>query len=121
MEQCHLQHHGRTWRWSHWHVYVEPKIRQRRTETDSWTQRAAVWLPGGGAWERGVGERDWQMQAVTRRVETNKVLLHGTGNQNQDPEINQNGKEYEEDYRHKRVTKLPRCKADVNTTLCKPP
>lgn len=54
---------------------------------------------GRGAWERGMGERDWQMQAVTRRVETNKVLLHGTGNQNQDPAINQNGKEYEDDCR----------------------
>lgn len=87
------------------------------TEGDSRSQRTGMWLPGGGEWRGGMGVRDWQMQTITHRVETNKVLLHGTGNQNQDPAVNQNGGGYEEDCRHKRITKLLCCKAEVYTSI----
>lgn len=73
---------------------------------------------GGGQWERDAGVRDRQMRTITHRMETNRVLLHGTGKQNQDPAINQSGKEDEEDCRHKRVTKLLCCEAEMNTALC---
>ena len=87
------------------------------TEGDSRSQRTGVWLPGGGEWRGGVGVRDWQMQTITHRAETNKLLLHGTGNQNQDPAGNQNGGGYEEDCRHKGITKLLCCKAEVYTSM----
>lgn len=53
--------------------------------------------------ERGMGERTGRCKLL-HEGETNKVLLHGTGNQNQDPAINQNGKEYEDDCRQTQLS-----------------
>lgn len=73
---------------------------------------------GGGQWERGAGVRDGQMRTIPHRTETNKVRLHSTGKQNQDPAVSQSGKEDEEDCRHKRVTKPLCCEEEMNTILC---
>ena len=99
-----------------WNLKYDTNKPIHKTETESWTQRIDLWLPGEGCggvmdWEFGIS----RCKLLYMEWIKNRVLLYNTGNCIQYPVINHNGKEYEKECIC--ITDSPCCTAEINTTL----
>ena len=99
-----------------WNLNYDTSELIYETETDSQTQRADLWLPGGrvgGGMHWGFGIS--RCKLLYRGWINDKFLLCSTGNYIQYPVINHNGEEYEKECIC--ITESLSCIAEMNITL----
>ena len=93
-------------------------ISTKQKQTHGHREQTCACQDGG----KGGEGKDWEFGISRYKLlyigwVNNKVLLYSTGNYNQYPVINQNGKEYEKEYIYIYITESFCCTAETNTTL----